>query len=115
MIGRLRPYLTLLQKKASGELPTTAQWIRGFVRSHPEYKGKRHNKIINLPPFLSPSSLSISFLPFYLLPPFLSPSSLSISFLPFFLLSSFLPKYFLSSLPFSLSPFLLSLPFLLSP
>jgi Glutamate-cysteine ligase len=42
MIGRLRPYLTLLQKKASGELPTTAQWIRSFVRSHPEYKGMTH-------------------------------------------------------------------------
>ena len=35
MIGRLRPYLTLLQKKASGELPTTAQWIRNYVRTHP--------------------------------------------------------------------------------
>ena len=40
MIGRLRPYLTLLQKRASGELPTAAQWIRKFVRSHKEYKGK---------------------------------------------------------------------------
>ena len=39
MIGRLRPYLTLLQKRASGELPTAAQWIRKFVRSHAEYKG----------------------------------------------------------------------------
>ena len=39
MIGRLRPYLTLLQKRASGELPTAAQWIRKFVRSHKEYKG----------------------------------------------------------------------------
>ena len=27
-IGRLSPYLTLLQKRASGELLTTAQWIR---------------------------------------------------------------------------------------
>ena len=41
MIGRLRPYLTLLQKRASGELPTAAQWIRKFVRSHAEYKGDR--------------------------------------------------------------------------
>jgi glutamate--cysteine ligase catalytic subunit len=32
MIGRLRPYLTLLQKRASGELPTAAQWMRTFVR-----------------------------------------------------------------------------------
>ena len=37
--GRLRPYLTLLSKRASGELPTTAQWIRNVVRSHPEYAG----------------------------------------------------------------------------
>ena len=37
--GRLRPYLTLLSKRASGELPTAAQWIRTFVRSHPEYAG----------------------------------------------------------------------------
>ena len=36
-IGRLSPYLTLLQKRASGELLTTAQWIRQYVRNHPEY------------------------------------------------------------------------------
>jgi glutamate--cysteine ligase catalytic subunit len=26
-IGRLKPYLTLLQRRASGELPTAAQWL----------------------------------------------------------------------------------------
>ena len=31
--GRLMPYLTLMQKRAAGELPTTARWIRNFVRS----------------------------------------------------------------------------------
>jgi len=39
MIGRLRPYLTLLQKRASGELPTAAHWIRDFVRGHEDYAG----------------------------------------------------------------------------
>jgi glutamate--cysteine ligase catalytic subunit len=39
MIGRLRPYLTLLQKRASGELPTAAHWIRTFVRGHQDYTG----------------------------------------------------------------------------
>ena len=38
-IGRLRPYLSLIQNRASGDLPTAAQWMRNFVRSHPEYKG----------------------------------------------------------------------------
>lgn len=31
-------YLALISKRASGELMTTASWIRDFVRSHPEYK-----------------------------------------------------------------------------
>lgn len=35
--GRLLPYLTLLQKRASGELPTAAQWVRRFVASHPDH------------------------------------------------------------------------------
>jgi len=34
--GRLMAYLTLLQKRASGEIPTAAQWIRNFVESHPD-------------------------------------------------------------------------------
>ena len=36
-IGRLKPYLTLLAKRANGELPTTAHWIREYVKSHPQY------------------------------------------------------------------------------
>ena len=66
MIGRLRPYLTLLQKRASGELPTAAQWIRKFVRSHFEYKGKKDIVFDTLPPlFYSPSPSLLSF--FFLL------------------------------------------------
>jgi glutamate--cysteine ligase catalytic subunit len=36
--GRLLPYINLLKKKASGEVPTTARWLREFVLSHPEYQ-----------------------------------------------------------------------------
>ncbi|KAL1915696.1 uncharacterized protein VTP21DRAFT_6455 [Calcarisporiella thermophila] len=32
-------YLTLVSKRASGELATTATWMRDFVRAHPQYKG----------------------------------------------------------------------------
>ena len=68
MIGRLRPYLTLLQKRASGELPTAAQWIRKFVRSHFEYKGKKDIVFDTLPPlFYSPSPSLLSFFFFLLL------------------------------------------------
>ena len=52
MIGRLRPYLTLLQKKASGELPTTAQWIRNYVRTHPDYSGMFLPLSVSLSPFI---------------------------------------------------------------
>ncbi len=31
-------YLTLISKRASGELMTNASWMRQFVASHPEYK-----------------------------------------------------------------------------
>ncbi|RDD36149.1 Glutamate--cysteine ligase catalytic subunit [Trichoplax sp. H2] len=31
-------YLSLIQKRASGELKTTAKWMRDFVASHPDYK-----------------------------------------------------------------------------
>lgn len=31
-------YLNLISKRASGEYLTTAQWMRDFVRSHPDYK-----------------------------------------------------------------------------
>jgi glutamate--cysteine ligase catalytic subunit len=37
--GRLLPYLNLIQKRASGELPTTAHWMRRFITSHAEYAG----------------------------------------------------------------------------
>ncbi|ODV91478.1 hypothetical protein CANCADRAFT_29900 [Tortispora caseinolytica NRRL Y-17796] len=36
--SRLEVYLTLISKRASGELDTTATWIRKYVRSHPDYK-----------------------------------------------------------------------------
>lgn len=35
----LAGYLSLVSKRASGELQTGATWIREFVRSHEEYKG----------------------------------------------------------------------------
>nr|AAV48595.2 gamma-glutamylcysteine synthetase [Laeonereis acuta] len=31
-------YLSLISKRASGELKTTARWVREFVTKHPEYK-----------------------------------------------------------------------------
>ena len=34
----VQQYLRLISKRASGELKTTARWIRDFVASHPEYK-----------------------------------------------------------------------------
>eukprot|EP01041_Mallomonas_annulata_P007504 gene7504-15355_t len=36
--GRLLPYLNLLQKRASGQLPTAAQWIRNFIDTHPSHE-----------------------------------------------------------------------------
>ncbi|KAJ3053715.1 hypothetical protein HK097_003566 [Rhizophlyctis rosea] len=38
-LHRLESYLELISKKANGELPTTARWIREFVRGHKGYKG----------------------------------------------------------------------------
>lgn len=35
--AHLTPYISLLQKRASGELPTTARWIRNFVKSDPNH------------------------------------------------------------------------------
>lgn len=35
---KLLKYLTLIEKRAAGELMTTAHWIRKFVTSHSEYK-----------------------------------------------------------------------------
>lgn len=34
----LATYLDLIRKRASGELVTTARWIRDFVAAHPDYK-----------------------------------------------------------------------------
>ncbi|CAH1247844.1 GCLC [Branchiostoma lanceolatum] len=34
----VQQYLRLIQKRASGELMTTARWIRTFVQNHPKYK-----------------------------------------------------------------------------
>lgn len=34
----IQQYLKLIQRRASGELSTTATWIRDFVTNHPEYK-----------------------------------------------------------------------------
>ena len=36
--SQLEPYLTLVSQRASGQLMTTASWIRQFVRQHPDYK-----------------------------------------------------------------------------
>jgi len=40
VVEHIKGYLDLLSKRASGELPTTARWIRNFVESHPLYDGK---------------------------------------------------------------------------
>ncbi|KAI9694835.1 MAG: Zn finger-containing GTPase- Activating Protein for ARF [Bathelium mastoideum] len=40
----LAKYLSLISKRASGELWTVAKWLRGFVRSHEEY---RRDSVIN--------------------------------------------------------------------
>jgi len=37
-------YINFIARKASGELPTTATWIRNFVRSHPTY---RHDSVVS--------------------------------------------------------------------
>ena len=36
---KFQRYLDLITMRASGELKTTASWIRSFVRSHPDYAG----------------------------------------------------------------------------
>lgn len=38
LVGRLQPYLRLLQRRASGELPTTARWTREWLARHPLYQ-----------------------------------------------------------------------------
>ncbi|XP_005188300.1 glutamate--cysteine ligase [Musca domestica] len=42
--GTIEKYLTYLQKRASGEILTGAQWIREQVLKHPEYK---HDSIVS--------------------------------------------------------------------
>ncbi len=37
-VKKLSTYLELLSRRAIGELPTVATWMRNFVRSHPNYK-----------------------------------------------------------------------------
>jgi len=37
--GRLNTYLDFIEKRSTGELVTTATWMRNYVRSHPAYKG----------------------------------------------------------------------------
>jgi hypothetical protein len=45
---KISPYMTLLRRRASGELPTTARWIRNFVQSHVAYTGDGTiNPVIN--------------------------------------------------------------------
>lgn len=35
---KLKKYLEFIQRKASGEIITTASWLRKFVMTHPDYK-----------------------------------------------------------------------------
>ncbi|CAG2069276.1 unnamed protein product, partial [Timema podura] len=34
----IQQYLKLIQRRAAGDLHTTASWIRDFVQTHPDYK-----------------------------------------------------------------------------
>jgi len=40
----IQQYLRLIQRRASGELLTTAAWIRSFITSHPDYK---HDSVVS--------------------------------------------------------------------
>lgn len=40
----LERYLSLVRKRASGELITTATWIRKYVSEHPAYK---HDSVVS--------------------------------------------------------------------
>lgn len=46
---RIANYLKLLSRRASGELPTTAQWLRKYVENHPAYNfdGKLNPVIVD--------------------------------------------------------------------
>ena len=41
---QLATYLSLISKRASGELDTAARWIRNFVDAHPRYK---HDSVVD--------------------------------------------------------------------
>ena len=36
--SKLNTYLSFIAQRASGQIPTTATWLRSFVQTHPEYK-----------------------------------------------------------------------------
>ncbi|PYH92127.1 glutamate cysteine ligase [Aspergillus ellipticus CBS 707.79] len=38
----IKPYLDVVSKRANGELPTPAQWMRSFVMGHEEYERDSH-------------------------------------------------------------------------
>jgi len=38
----IQQYLKLIQRRASGDLQTTASWMRQFVRSHPDYRSAHY-------------------------------------------------------------------------
>ncbi|KAJ9594296.1 hypothetical protein L9F63_014301, partial [Diploptera punctata] len=40
----IQQYLKLIQRRASGDLQTTARWLRQFVHNHPDY---RHDSVIS--------------------------------------------------------------------
>ncbi|BHF59990.1 hypothetical protein SprV_0100295100 [Sparganum proliferum] len=40
----IHQYLTLIGKRASGELPTAASWMRQYITSHPDYK---HDSVVS--------------------------------------------------------------------
>merc|ERR1719277_2480766 len=42
--ARIDQYLTLISKRATGELLTPATWMRNFVTSHAEYK---HDSVVS--------------------------------------------------------------------
>jgi len=41
-MARLHTYLDFVEKRSTGELITTATWVRNFVRNHPDYKQDSH-------------------------------------------------------------------------
>ena len=38
IVTKVNKYLDLVARRARGEIPTTARWIRNFVTSHPDYQ-----------------------------------------------------------------------------